>query len=175
MRQCDDTPRADLRRMLRPLNTLATWLLGIAGVLNVLHVFGYNVQPLLAAGGVSGIALGFGAQKITQNLLSGITMVRPALLATNSPRVLPWWSFFAFASRTVGRLDEVAYRVSHVRHHGPAMVRCHCLCHHQRIAQHSATCAAVSRSSVRRWLGGTDVLCCPACSSSRSPSWWESV
>ena len=36
----------------------------------------YNVQPLLAAGGVSGIALGFGAQKITQNLLSGITMVR---------------------------------------------------------------------------------------------------
>ena len=62
--------------MLRPLNTLATWLLGIAGALNVLHVFGYNVQPLLAAGGVSGIALGFGAQKITQNLLSGITMVR---------------------------------------------------------------------------------------------------
>ncbi len=34
------------------------------------------MQPLLAAGGVSGIALGFGAQKITQNLLSGITMVR---------------------------------------------------------------------------------------------------
>ena len=27
--------------MLRPLNTLATWLLGIAGLLNVLHVFGY--------------------------------------------------------------------------------------------------------------------------------------
>ncbi len=26
--------------MLRPLNTLATWLLGIAGMLNVLHVFG---------------------------------------------------------------------------------------------------------------------------------------
>ena len=65
-------------RMLRPLNTLATWLLGIAGSLNVLHVFGYNVQPLLAAGGVSGIALGFGAQKITQNLLSGITLVRVA-------------------------------------------------------------------------------------------------
>ncbi len=77
-------PHVDLRRMLRPLNTLATWLLGIAGALNVLHVFGYNVQPLLAAGGVSGIALGFGAQKITQNLLSGITMVRPALLATTA-------------------------------------------------------------------------------------------
>ena len=40
------------------------------------------MQPLLAAGGVSGIALGFGAQKITQNLLSGITMVRPQLSRT---------------------------------------------------------------------------------------------
>jgi Mechanosensitive ion channel len=37
----------------------------------VLHVVGVNVQPLLAAGGVSGIALGFGAQKLTQNVLSG--------------------------------------------------------------------------------------------------------
>ncbi len=27
-----------------------------------LHCVGVNVQPLLAAGGVSGIALGFGAQ-----------------------------------------------------------------------------------------------------------------
>ena len=32
---------------------------------------GVNVQPLLAAGGVSGIAIGFGAQKLTQNVLSG--------------------------------------------------------------------------------------------------------
>jgi Mechanosensitive ion channel len=37
----------------------------------VLQVVGVNVQPLLAAGGVSGIALGFGAQKLTQNVLSG--------------------------------------------------------------------------------------------------------
>lgn len=37
----------------------------------VLQVVGVNVQPLLAAGGVSGIAIGFGAQKLTQNVLSG--------------------------------------------------------------------------------------------------------
>ena len=61
--------------MVQPLNTLATWVLSIACVANVLHVVGYNVQPLLAAGGVSGIAIGFGAQKITQNLLAGITLV----------------------------------------------------------------------------------------------------
>lgn len=62
--------------MIQPLNTLATWALSVVCITNVLHVVGYNVQPLLAAGGVSGIALGFGAQKITQNLLAGITLVR---------------------------------------------------------------------------------------------------
>jgi hypothetical protein len=58
-------------RILRPFNTLLTWALGAAGILQVLHCVGINIQPLLAAGGVSGIALGFGAQKLTQNVLSG--------------------------------------------------------------------------------------------------------
>lgn len=70
--------------MIQPLNTLATWVLSVACIMNVLHVVGYNVQPLLAAGGVSGIALGFGAQKITQNLLAGITLVR--WLSVSVPR-----------------------------------------------------------------------------------------
>ncbi len=43
----------------------------------MLHCVGVNVQPLLAAGGVSGIALGFGAQKLTQNVLSGAKLVLP--------------------------------------------------------------------------------------------------
>lgn len=37
------------------------------------------MQPLLAAGGVSGIALGFGAQKLTQNVLSGAKLVMPGI------------------------------------------------------------------------------------------------
>jgi Mechanosensitive ion channel len=44
---------------------------GVRAPVQVLQVVGVNVQPLLAAGGVSGIALGFGAQKLTQNVLSG--------------------------------------------------------------------------------------------------------
>lgn len=58
-------------RVLRPLGTLLGWALGAAGILNVLHALGLNIQPLLAAGGVSGIAFGFGAQKLTSNVLSG--------------------------------------------------------------------------------------------------------
>lgn len=45
----------------------------MACIMSVLHVI--NEQTLLTAGGVSGIALGFGAQNITKNLLAGITLV----------------------------------------------------------------------------------------------------
>ena len=64
-------------RILRPVGTLVGWALGAAGILNVLHAVGLNIQPLVAAGGVSGIALGFGAQKLTQNVLSGAKLVAP--------------------------------------------------------------------------------------------------
>eukprot|EP00208_Stichococcus_sp_RCC1054_P002075 CAMPEP_0206143598 /NCGR_PEP_ID=MMETSP1473-20131121/21126_1 /ASSEMBLY_ACC=CAM_ASM_001109 /TAXON_ID=1461547 /ORGANISM="Stichococcus sp, Strain RCC1054" /LENGTH=378 /DNA_ID=CAMNT_0053539075 /DNA_START=157 /DNA_END=1294 /DNA_ORIENTATION=- len=68
-----DSTRTDdkMDRILQPVGTLLGWALGAAGILNVLHAVGINIQPLLAAGGVSGIALGFGAQKLTQNVLSG--------------------------------------------------------------------------------------------------------
>ena len=41
----------------------------------MLHVLNVNIQPLLAVGGVGGIAVGFGAQVVTANALSGINLV----------------------------------------------------------------------------------------------------
>ena len=38
---------------------------------------GINVQPLLAVGGVSGIAIGFGAQSVSANAITGINLVGP--------------------------------------------------------------------------------------------------
>ena len=43
--------------------------------LQVLHI---NIQPLLAVGGVSGLAIGFGAQSVLANAISGISLVRAA-------------------------------------------------------------------------------------------------
>ncbi len=40
-----------------------------------LQVMGINVQPLLAVGGVSGIAIGFGAQSVSANAITGINLV----------------------------------------------------------------------------------------------------
>lgn len=41
-----------------------------------MQILGINVQPLLAVGGVSGIAIGFGAQSVSANAITGINLVR---------------------------------------------------------------------------------------------------
>ena len=40
----------------------------VVGTLTSLHVVGVNIQPLLAFGGVSGIAIGLGAQQVMSSL-----------------------------------------------------------------------------------------------------------
>ena len=39
---------------------------------------GINVKPLMAVGGVSGIAIGFGAQSVSANAITGINLVSHA-------------------------------------------------------------------------------------------------
>ena len=47
-------------------------VLSIFVILSVLHSLGIEIGPLLAGAGVVGIAVGFGAQKLVQDILSGI-------------------------------------------------------------------------------------------------------
>lgn len=45
-----------------------------------LHVVGINIQPLLTVGGVSGIIVGFSAQSVMANMISGIQLVLALLV-----------------------------------------------------------------------------------------------
>jgi len=65
-----------LDRIVLPMSSLAGWAMIVMGVISSLVVVGVNVQPLLAFGGVSGIAIGLGAQQVTSNLVAGINLVR---------------------------------------------------------------------------------------------------
>ena len=58
------------------MSSLGSWALIAVGALTGLHVLGINIQPLLAVGGISGIAIGLGAQTVTANAISGINLVR---------------------------------------------------------------------------------------------------
>lgn len=64
----------ELRRMVLPLNALATWGLVAVGVMMALQIFGVNIQPFLAVGGVSGLVIGLAAQSVVANLISGINL-----------------------------------------------------------------------------------------------------
>lgn len=63
-----------MERVIIPLSGLADWGLLAVGVLTGLHAFGLNIQPLLAVGGISGVAIGFGAQNLTSNAISGLIL-----------------------------------------------------------------------------------------------------
>lgn len=54
--------RGDLEKVFVPISSLLSWLTIGGGILCSLQILGVNISPLLAVGGISGIAVGFGAQ-----------------------------------------------------------------------------------------------------------------
>lgn len=69
------------RRALRArtLGSLAksiiTAVIGAITAIMILAAFAYNVGPLLASAGIAGVALGFGAQNLVKDFLSGVMML----------------------------------------------------------------------------------------------------
>lgn len=63
------------RTLLPLLRTSVLILLMLAFLVAVLTSFGLDVAPLLATAGVVGIAIGFGAQKLVQDVITGLFML----------------------------------------------------------------------------------------------------
>ena len=58
--------------LLRSISSIVIW--GIAGI-TILGELGINLGPLIAGAGIIGIALGFGAQSLVRDFLSGVFML----------------------------------------------------------------------------------------------------
>ena len=63
---------AAIGSLLRSLVAVAIWSIAIA---TILAEFGINLGPLIAGAGVVGVALGFGAQTLVKDFLTGIFML----------------------------------------------------------------------------------------------------
>mmetsp|Transcript_48084 Transcript_48084/g.121356 ORF Transcript_48084/g.121356 Transcript_48084/m.121356 type:complete len:503 (-) Transcript_48084:856-2364(-) len=62
-------------KMLKPLSTVATFVIWVAAALNILLVWGVDVRKyMLAVGSVSGLAVGIGAQSLISSVLSGVNL-----------------------------------------------------------------------------------------------------
>ena len=57
------------------LNHVAWVVVAVFFVLTSLQEFGINVGPLIAGAGIAGVALGFGAQSLVKDFLSGLFMI----------------------------------------------------------------------------------------------------
>jgi small conductance mechanosensitive channel len=57
------------------LKSIVTAVIGVIVVVMSLEILGYPVGPLLASAGIAGVALGFGAQNLVKDFLSGIFML----------------------------------------------------------------------------------------------------
>jgi small conductance mechanosensitive channel len=76
-----DTGEVNLRAAARAqtitgvLRSVATGIIGIFALIYILGVLGLNLGPLIAGAGVVGVALGFGAQSLVRDFLSGFFML----------------------------------------------------------------------------------------------------
>ncbi len=57
------------------LRSAAALVVGVVVLTVVANIYGWDLAPVLASAGVAGVALGFGAQTLVKDLLSGIFML----------------------------------------------------------------------------------------------------
>jgi small conductance mechanosensitive channel len=73
MPQARRTQRAEtIGAVVRSIVTITIWSIA---VLTVLEILGINLGPLIAGAGIAGVALGFGAQSLVKDFLSGMFML----------------------------------------------------------------------------------------------------
>ena len=94
-------------RAVKPFSSLLGWAITACGALGVLNILNVNIRPLLAVGGVGGIAVGFGAQEVTSNALSGLNLVRLLLPKPSLVRVLAWPKILGVCCSSI-RVESVA-------------------------------------------------------------------
>jgi len=77
----DGSRAARLRTLLPLIRNAARLVLGIIVVLTVLSEIGVDIAPLLAGAGIAGVAIGFGAQSLVKDVITGVFILLEDSLA----------------------------------------------------------------------------------------------
>ena len=107
------TQELNLQRATTLTGALSTALIVVIWVLAVLMALGElgrNIAPLLASAGVAGVALGFGAQSVVRDTLSGFF-----ILLENQFGVGDNVEVQTPSNRVVGRVESLTLRVTSLR------------------------------------------------------------
>ena len=107
------TQELNLQRATTLTGALSTALIVVIWVLAILMALGefhQNIAPLLASAGVAGVALGFGAQSLVRDTLSGFF-----ILLENQFGVGDNVEVQTPSNRVVGRVESLTLRVTSLR------------------------------------------------------------
>ncbi len=88
------------------LRSIATFVVGAVTVLMVMAQAGLQLAPLLASAGVGGVAIGFGAQSLVKDFLSGIFMIFEDQYGVGD---------VVDTGEAIGTVEEVTLRVTRLR------------------------------------------------------------
>jgi small-conductance mechanosensitive channel len=105
-REAQATRSARLRTLLPLLRTTLLIIIVVVAGLMVLSEIGVNIAPLLAGAGIVGVAIGFGSQKLVQDLITGIF-----LLLENAMQVGDWVT----VSGLSGKVEALSVRTIRLR------------------------------------------------------------
>ncbi len=94
------------RTMGSLLRSIVTIVVGVIAGLTVLQIIGIPLAPLLASAGVGGVALGFGAQSLVRDFLSGIFMILEDQYGVGD---------IVDTGEAVGTIEEVSLRITRLR------------------------------------------------------------
>jgi small-conductance mechanosensitive channel len=88
------------------LRSVVTFVVALIAVLTVMAIIGIPLAPLLASAGVGGVALGFGAQSLVKDFLSGVFMILEDQYGVGD---------VVDTGEAVGTVEEVSLRVTRLR------------------------------------------------------------
>ncbi|HET8602093.1 MAG TPA: mechanosensitive ion channel family protein [Segeticoccus sp.] len=105
-RHARERQRQRMATMGSVLKSVTTLVLGLLALLTIMAEVGIPLAPLLASAGVGGVALGFGAQSLVKDFLSGIFMIVEDQYGVGD---------VVDTGDVLGTVEEVSLRVTRVR------------------------------------------------------------
>jgi small-conductance mechanosensitive channel len=105
-REAQMAKSARLRTLLPLLRSTLLGVVAVVAGLMILSEIGINIAPLLAGAGILGVAIGFGSQKLVQDLITGIF-----LLLENAMQVGDWVT----VSGLSGNVEALSVRTIRLR------------------------------------------------------------
>ena len=90
--RANDVPDSEVRKRVQTLSTVSgttlTAVIWALALIMVLYEMNFDVRPLIAGAGVLGVALGFGAQNLVKDILSGFFLLMENQIRINDVAVI---------------------------------------------------------------------------------------